>query len=108
MPGSAANPAFPTNKGAGREVIATSGQGQALGTGEKASEVTILALSTNTDNVYVMPDGTAGTDYTATGFPLAPGKSITLPVKTDLSEIIVDTDTNNNEVAYIWIQTEAR
>lgn len=109
MPGSAANPAFPTAKTAGRKTIAVTTVSEALGLVSDAySEVIIKALSTNTGLVYVKPDGTAGQDYTGTGYPLSPGEVVVLPVKRDLSEIVIDTATNNNVVAYLAIQTEAR
>jgi len=66
--------------------------------------VTIMAFTTNTGTVYVggstvtIPDGTA--DQTS-GWPLAAGKSVTLPVKANANELYYICSTAAQDLHYL-------
>lgn len=89
--------AIPATLYYGRKTISTNGTEEALaGSQAILSGVTIKALATNTNPVFVGNNGLTS----STGFPLAAGEQIFLEVA-NLATVFVDVTTNGEGVAYI-------
>jgi len=101
-------PAVPALKDAGQKTITTAGTSVLLSSDTIADEVTIKALSTNTNSVWVKPNGVTGANYSANGFELRPGEVVTIEVRQNLNEIALDTSTDGNKVCFVYVAHEGR
>lgn len=87
----------------GRTVVTSAGtRVQLSSTSTPASEVTVIALTSNTSQVNVGDVGVvAATGATERGIPLMAGDSVTLR-RVDLSRVYIDSRVNGEGVTYVW------
>lgn len=88
--------ATPSNIYTGQKTITAAGTAEALASSQTISQVTIRALTTNTDSVWI---GDSTVD-SSTGYPLEPGEGVLVEID-NLSTIYVDSDVNSEGVAYL-------
>ncbi len=93
-------------QGVGNKTVSTTGTSLRLAA-QAARMVVIKANAANTNNVYVVPGGTTSTSYKSTtnpgGLQLAAKESVTLPLISNIQEIVIDVDTNGEGVNYTYI-----
>jgi len=92
--------ASPSTILSGRKTVAVAGTQEALATSTPILGVTIKALRTNTNNVYV-GDSTVSS---ANGLALRRGTSVSLAFD-NLADIFIDVDTNGEGVTYLAVNT---
>jgi len=80
----------------GKTTIATAGNEAIIGEGSLKIGVTVKALSTNTNVVFIGTSGVSSTD----GFQLAAGEQIFIPAG-NLNRVYLDVTTNGEGVTYI-------
>lgn len=90
------NPA--TIVGNGKTTVTTAGTAVVLGSSTAIVSVTVRALASNTNKIYV---GSASVS-SSNGFQLSPQESISLDIN-NLSKIFIDADTNGEGVSYIYL-----
>lgn len=86
----------------GQKTVATAGTAEALGSQVINGPLMVKALLANSNNVYVGNDG-AGDVSSANGLELDAGDSAVFEFVGDLSEIILDADTNGEGVSWLCL-----
>jgi len=84
----------------GQKTVAAAGTAEALGSQVINGPIMVKALLANSNNVYVGNDG-AGDVNSANGLELDAGDSVVFEFVGDLSEIIIDADTNGEGVSWL-------
>ena len=84
----------------GQKTVAAAGTAVALGTQTIQGPLMVKALIANTNNVYVGNDG-ANDVTSANGLELAAGDAIIFDYVGNLGSIWIDTDTNDEGVAWL-------
>ncbi len=84
----------------GQKTVAAAGTAEALGSQVINGPIMVKALLANSNNVYVGNDG-AGDVTSANGLELDAGDSVVFEFVGDLSEIILDADTNGEGVSWL-------
>lgn len=86
-----------SNLGDGQKTVTTAGTAEALTSSQAISAVTIKALPTNTDVVYV-GDSSLSQD----GYPLLPTDGVTLMID-DPNKVYIDAEVDGEGVAFILL-----
>lgn len=93
-------------QGVGNKSVSTSGTSLRLAS-QAARMVVIKANAANTNSVYIVPGGTTSADYSSTanpgGIELAAKESVTIPLITNVQEVVIDATTSGEGVNYTWI-----
>lgn len=93
-------------EGVSFKTVSTSGTSLRLAS-QAARAVIIKANCANTNYVYVVPGGTTAQDYSSTAVPggleLDNCESVTLPLISNIQEIVIDTTTNGEGINYTWV-----
>jgi hypothetical protein len=84
----------------GQKTVTTAGTAEALGSQVVNGPLMVKALLANSNNVYVGNDG-AGDVTSANGLELDAGDSVVFEFVGNLSEIILDADTNGEGVSWL-------
>lgn len=90
------NPA--TIVGNGKTTVATAGVATQLASSTSIVSVTIRALASNTNKIYV---GSASVSST-NGFQLSPQETVSLDIN-NLSKVYIDADVSGEGVTYIYL-----
>ena len=86
----------------GQKTVTTAGIAEALGSQVINGPLMVKALLANTNNVYIGNDG-AGDVSSSNGLELDAGDSLIFEFVGNLSEIILDVDTNGEGVAWFCL-----
>lgn len=93
-------------EGVGNKTVSASGTSLRLAS-QAARQVVIKANCANTNYIYVVPGGTTSQDYSSTanpgGIELDNCESITLPLISNISEIVIDATTSAEGINYAWV-----
>ncbi len=92
--------ATPSTLRNGRKTVAVAGTAEALAASTAILAVTVKALRTNTNNIYV---GTSSVT-SANGFVLSRGSSVSFAFD-NLADIFINADTNGEGVTYLAVDT---
>lgn len=84
----------------GQKTVTTAGTAEALGSQVVNGPLMVKALLANSNNVYVGNDG-AGDVTGSNGLELDAGDSVVFEFVGNLSEIILDADTNGEGVSWL-------
>lgn len=90
------NPA--TIVGNGKTTVTTAGTSVVLASSTSIVSVTVRALSSNTNKIYVGSSSVSSTN----GFQLSPQETVSLDIN-NLNKVYIDADTNGEGVTWIYL-----